>query len=503
MYEIVVVEDKKITREGLVRLVDWQSLGAQVAAAFSGGNEAREYIAHHHVDVVITDIEMENGNGIDLLRYINNSRPQVKVIIISAYERFSYAHDALALGAFAYVLKPVEEKEILETTAKALKDIRTKQTDDLQSTLIVWERAAAGVSDWLTGGAGTIPTQALEALQSDFEVENASCFVFHAYGNVHLSIHRLREIAAETGQPVLLFPFQSNCCGFLSGALAASEQVLHILCTQWEIGEQVRFGVSGHGAPEEWPQMLRQANDAFAHNFWEEKQNAITWYETLAPREDDERESRIDSTALAKFLFADDYEAACKMIVETFAQWQREAPPLVHVLAQCEDVLARLQAELSPALATDFDRKLFEAQADGTQLKELFLRQMEALFDAVRSERSQTVRPITKLAFEYSVHHIEQPRLNLKMIAEELNVSYVYLSKAFKEDYRMGYTECMNQYRIDLAKHYLLDAQIRVYELCDKIGLEPKNFHYLFKKYVGMTPKEYQTRVVQYSQKEL
>ena len=101
------------------------------------------------------------------------------------------------------------------------------------------------------------------------------------------------------------------------------------------------------------------------------------------------------------------------------------------------------------------------------------------------------IRPIVKLALEYSMAHIDDVSLNLKYIAEHLKISYAYLSKAFKEDFGKSYTEYMNLYRIELAKKKLMESDDKVYEICEQIGLEPKNFHYLFKKYEGITPKEF------------
>lgn len=87
--------------------------------------------------------------------------------------------------------------------------------------------------------------------------------------------------------------------------------------------------------------------------------------------------------------------------------------------------------------------------------------------------------------------HIDDVSLNLKTIADHLKISYAYLSKAFKEDFGKSYTEYMNLYRLELAKQQLLESDDKVYEICERIGLETKNFHFLFKKYEGITPKEF------------
>jgi len=81
------------------------------------------------------------------------------------------------------------------------------------------------------------------------------------------------------------------------------------------------------------------------------------------------------------------------------------------------------------------------------------------------------------------------------MISKELGVSYVYLSRAFKEDLGVNYTEYINSYRIEKAKEHLKAKDMKINEVCKLIGLEPKNFHFLFKKYEHMTPYEYQRSI--------
>lgn len=106
---------------------------------------------------------------------------------------------------------------------------------------------------------------------------------------------------------------------------------------------------------------------------------------------------------------------------------------------------------------------------------------MQSIANEVKNNKLQKIRPIVKLALSYSLDHIEEVGLNLKFIASQINTSYVYLSKAFKEDYQVGYTEYMNLYRIELAKKLLSAPDAKIGDVCARIGLEQKNFYFLFK----------------------
>lgn len=505
MYDIIIVEDKKVTRDGLVKLIDWQSINAHVAAAFSGGHEAREYVKHHHVDLIISDIEMEEGSGIELLRYIHQNRPYIKVIIISAYERFSYAHDALALGAYAYVLKPVDEIALLEKCKDALEEISKMRRSDTQKSLILWERASNAASDWVNDKSISDLPDALMQIENDFAVQGASCFVFHAYGETSVSVHRLREVAAEIGQPVLLFAYKESCCGFLSGRLEASKEVFSILLKQWAMGDNVRIGVSCTGqALAEWKLLLSQAHTAMCKSYWGNTKGCdIIWFEKGDAVSGYKTNAQINFANLTKQLFADDLQGALEECDNIFKRWAQSNTPVDYAIAQCNDALISLKAELAKSAKGALPESADYAKcSSGAELRAALCEEITALFQLSSSVRTKVVRPVVKLALDYAMHNISQSGLNLKTIADKLNVSYVYLSKAFKEDFSTGFTECINGYRIELAKKFLDDSQMRVYEVCDKIGMEPKNFHQLFKKQVGMTPKEYQARIVSYEEKE-
>lgn len=74
MYKVIIVDDEEDIRQGLSRMVDWSSIGFEVAALLEDGREAMEYIAKNHVDAVLTDITMTFVNGLELAKYIHENR---------------------------------------------------------------------------------------------------------------------------------------------------------------------------------------------------------------------------------------------------------------------------------------------------------------------------------------------------------------------------------------------------------------------------------------------
>ena len=109
MYKVILVDDEIWVIRGLVKTIPWKELGFEVIYYTTDSEKAKENIALLHPDVVITDIRMASVSGIDLLEYFSQEEEAPAFILISAYEEFDYAHKALKLGAFDYLIKPLKK----------------------------------------------------------------------------------------------------------------------------------------------------------------------------------------------------------------------------------------------------------------------------------------------------------------------------------------------------------------------------------------------------------
>ena len=90
LYNLILVDDEDDIRDGLKDMIDWESIGFRVAAAFSDGDKALEYVLSNPVDAVLTDVNMTSVSGLALARGIRSSKPDIKVVILSGYKQFEY-----------------------------------------------------------------------------------------------------------------------------------------------------------------------------------------------------------------------------------------------------------------------------------------------------------------------------------------------------------------------------------------------------------------------------
>ena len=112
-------------RESFQKLVDWSEHQFDIAGIFKNGESAWEYLENHMVDIIITDINMPFMDGISLLEHIRERSLKSRVLFLTGYEYFEYAHKAVQLQAFDFLLKPVTTEKLLKAVGKNREFLRS------------------------------------------------------------------------------------------------------------------------------------------------------------------------------------------------------------------------------------------------------------------------------------------------------------------------------------------------------------------------------------------
>lgn len=112
MLKVLVVEDEEMIRRGIVLAVDWAALNCVVVGEAADGEEALEAVERYDPSLIITDLKMPKLDGIQMLERLRERGNQAYVIILTAYDSFSYAQSALRLGAVDFLLKPFHDGEL-------------------------------------------------------------------------------------------------------------------------------------------------------------------------------------------------------------------------------------------------------------------------------------------------------------------------------------------------------------------------------------------------------
>ena len=118
MLKVLIVDDESIIREGLKTIINWSEYGFEICDTASNGREGLQKVQEHRPDLAIVDIKMPVMDGIKMAEQLREQKDQCRVIILTAYSDFTYAQKFIELGAVSYILKPVEQEDLVKVLEK-------------------------------------------------------------------------------------------------------------------------------------------------------------------------------------------------------------------------------------------------------------------------------------------------------------------------------------------------------------------------------------------------
>lgn len=127
MYKVLLVDDEYMVIAGLKKLIPFHQYDMEVVYGASSATEALSYIAHHPVDVIITDVNMPGINGLEMVRQMRKQLPHAAYIILSGYKEFEYVKTALNLQVADYLVKPVDKVELGQSLSQIARTFASKK----------------------------------------------------------------------------------------------------------------------------------------------------------------------------------------------------------------------------------------------------------------------------------------------------------------------------------------------------------------------------------------
>ena len=171
---VLIVDDDKLARKGLIAVIDWEQYGLCVVGDVQNGKKALEFLENHPVDLVFTDIDMPEMNGLELMKICKENYPETDFVIFSVYEDFSFARQALRLGALDYISKiefdPEECDAIMKKIVEKYQNKRREKQNEIcgqrktgkEKTFESWKKS-------LNRGDGSLMKTSWKKCQSSFQ----------------------------------------------------------------------------------------------------------------------------------------------------------------------------------------------------------------------------------------------------------------------------------------------------------------------------------------------
>lgn len=501
-FHLMIVDDEAPIRKGISRFINWDAIDCTIDDTASDGLEAMEKLKQYPIDIVITDIRMPEADGLLLARHINETYPDIQVIILTGYADFSYAQTAIQYNVSDFLLKPISKEKVIAAVQNAQKKIvasrqnhQAKQADlaflkdqlfqeltdhpldkglfkRLEEYRVSLEHYCVAAFQILPPGGG-IP--ALKELITG-QVEDGVCY---RYNNLLLCVHPLY---GDNKTP--------------EGAMSCYDDIAKMARSMYAMDLSVGISAS-HSSPSEYSVAVYEAISAMAQNFY--SQSCIACYDETLPSQTSYEMSAEEALSLNELetaIIGRDFKAAESVVRSVFIRMKSRFAKSADAKSMCMMIYYvgfRALVKRGRHVALDALTDRISRSADIFELEEI-VRDFLMYLQKELTE-GEALSKIVRQALQYIDSHLSDP-LSLDTIAGAIPVTPSYLSRTFKKETGQGLTEYINMARIEKAKELLSDGQGLNYEVAEQAGFhDPAYFSATFKKYTGMSPKEYKSRM--------
>ncbi|EFM12599.1 two component transcriptional regulator, AraC family [Paenibacillus curdlanolyticus YK9] len=512
MLKLLIVDDEPLEREGLRAVLRHGIPESQIELARNGAI-AVELAQSFRPDIILMDIKMPGMSGLEAVALIKEAQPTMKFIMVTAYEAFDYARQAIKLGVSDYLLKPSKASEIVAVVRKAIDSLLQERAldDQIKQDRQTLHRVMPLIEcDVVTGllydhVQEVHIEEMLAMLGSDMTKEAfvllvvlGNCSAETAYSAIKWKLRELGcgWVGAMTGRQVPIIIFRQWGTSFRAQAASLVQQLLTL--QQRTIGDDGFIGIGNpYDSLNDIRHSFREALLATAdasllarHRFYEDmdlRQPASSIGSLDRMRMDRETVEQIrlgqwDDIRHSIHRLVDGFEHSCASLV---ACGQAVLEQLWIVYRTAMELGVEAERPLFSFQARQYYQMLAEAQSVLDQLIQSFTRHRSKLEPDIVGEIKQ-----------YIAEH-SQEEISLETIAKRVQLSPHYISKMFKEQLGVNYIDFLTECRIDKAKALMLNPQLSMKEITFEVGYnDPNYFSKVFKKICGASPSEYRKMVL-------
>lgn len=527
--KLLVVEDEHYVRERIAEGIDWQAAHIELAAAVSNGKEAMTILQREHVDIIVTDIQMPDMNGLELAGKTKAAFPHIKVIVLTGYDDFDYARESIEHGVCHYLVKPVANERLLEVVLEA-KMQREREMREKHNLAMLEQRwmehlphlQASFYKNWMNGRYSQWEFEKRSRdLQLPLEDKLAWPIVVDMdpipEGNdrfrvddrplVQYSLYTIaRDVFADMdsvtlqdddGMTAVLFfapPGETD-----EWQLKVKQQINVLLETVKDCLKLTASAGIGHPV----------ADKSLLH--WAYKQSRMALQERLILGNGMTIHYRADAPVHDSWTAMNDLEKDLEMAIETgndtsmrelvertmAAGFAADVP-----VAEAKEVLLRMMCLLARIVHSHgwtLRDTLGEDYGDFERFYELLTReQISAWLLRMTARISSTIAGRRQSGTQIAVHEmlrliqerLHEEELSLYLVAEKLFVNYSYLSRIFKKLTGQSFSDYVLRLRMEKAKELLAKGE-KVYDTANQVGYRHVNyFAKAFTKYWGIRPSE-------------
>lgn len=520
MYKILISDDESIVLDSLQYIINQNYKGECGIQTAKNGRQAIELAETYQPDIVLMDIHLPGINGLKAMEEILRINPRIRFLILTAYDNFDYAKEALRLGAVNYLMKPISKNTIVEQLSSVMRMIdqdREKRREELsrqekiEATMPILESSfvmnlvmqseyqdssepyrrllnietpygnamVIGWSELNHGGRASNPVSV--AVQAH-KLVSSMMETIHVYFKAYLSGimgDKLVVILPQADMPV---PYEKRL-SMIERTRVMAGAVGKLL------DADVRVGI---GSSQPWALISRSYQEAL--RALRQGKRHVTHSDDLqayAPQTD---KSQLESDLLEAVSFGKSIQAHQDALLFADVLSSQKNSTLNALKARLLETLMQATRTLRLCGGDESSGQSAAAKLSACQtvpeLTCLFVEQIRQIASEVTACKSRPDGAIVR-ARKYIQSNFKRS-LALPQVAREINISPYYFSKLFKEETGQNFTDYLTRLRMDEAKQMLEAGEASIKRICLECGFSNSNyFSRLFKKNTGKTPTEF------------
>lgn len=507
--KVLVVDDEPNVREGLKKIINWESLGFSICGVATNGRDGLNKIMELKPELTLLDIKMPIMNGLEVASKARKQGYLGKIIILSGYSDFEYARDAMKLGVDSYLLKPIDEDELIEI----VKIEKEKIEKELKTSILVMKNdqtaSDTAIINLISGNIccineiylstnlkqnSNIHSFQVAMIECEIMVQDIESIIFGNLSKDFIENH-IKIITIENKNVVLFSGMEPSEILKKLKKLIASLDSKSVLIG---VGRRVE-------KPYDICHSYLDAKNIISHKFFYNQNDKI-----LCSKDDEKFDAQCFNFENFEFeKYADEIYIFIEVgetekIKNIFDSLEVSFSKMKIQPEKVKSIFSSLYIQIQKKIKANYPEILLPLVSSTEIINKIY--GMDYLFDVISFVKFASIKMSENVGNVYLydvvpkiLSYIDKNsnnNLKLEFISKLFGYNSAYLGRLFKDNVGDSFNLYLDKKRINNAKALLSESNLKVYQVSEKVGYKDLDYFYKkFKKYVGQSPNEYRRKI--------
>ncbi|WP_331872309.1 response regulator [Cohnella abietis] len=518
---MLLADDEILDLEGMRKFIPWRELGLEVVGAVNNGFAACEVIDKQQIDILVTDIRMPNMSGLELAKKALEKQENLRIIFVSGHQDFNYVKQAISLNAHGYVLKPMDDRELIDSLSTLCLELNRKKkdrdteeafkqmvpivkneylmqmldipTDDISSEILDKEYQLDGIIWPARVAIAEIDDYSWKLNPYKIDVRNSLLSRFYGELSTYFQLYGIEHVCKISKQRTALI-FDQNV------GLNVTEEIVARIKEAFPFTITIGLGGTVSSLRELYIS-YGQAVEAIDSKMFRGKGKLINYDKAGSSEIQDIR--KLDEHADAMLAGMSQYDLVkihdelrnlfqitssmgSKITIHNF---------VMYLIMKLNEYLRAMKEDLFQLLGMELKNLDILLQFETIDDIHKWMRSRvfelsEMLYTKKHSKNGKLIDSILA-----SIAERLQDNITLREVANQFSFSPNYLGLLFKEETGKNFSDYIISLRMEKAQQLLVSTKLKIYEVSGQVGYRYlPYFSRQFRETTGMTPLEYRRK---------